>query len=58
MYPFSLLPVGVMSWPGIIGKELLGLYRMPEGVKLTSKTYKQFLKYNLLPWLDDLSLSH
>ena len=31
---------------------------MPEGVKLTSDTYCQFLKNELEPWLDDVRLSH
>ena len=35
---------GVMIWAGIVGDELFGLVRVPEGVKLTSRTHCQFLK--------------
>jgi transposase len=48
---------GVMIWGGIIGNELVGPFRVPEGVKLTSVTYCEFLKNALEPWLDDLPLS-
>ena len=41
----------VMFWAEIIGFKLLGSYRVPEGVKLTSKTYVKFLKANFAsPW--------
>jgi hypothetical protein len=48
---------GVMIWGGIIGNELVGPFRVPEGVKLTSVTYCDFLKNALEPWMDDLPLS-
>lgn len=48
---------GVMFWSGIIGEDLLGPFKVPEGLKITSKTYTEFLKDNLEPWLDDLPLS-
>jgi transposase len=48
---------GVMFWAGIIGDDVIGPFRVPEGVKLTSTTYCQFLKDALDPWLDDLPLS-
>lgn len=41
---------GVMFWAGIIGQELVGPFKVPEGVKLTSDTYVKFLKDNFLPW--------
>jgi len=47
---------GVMFWAGIIGDELVGPFRVPEGVKLTSKSYISFLDDHLLQWLDDLPL--
>ena len=43
-----------MFWAGIIGDELIGLFRVPEGVKLTSKSYINFLDDHLSQWLDDL----
>lgn len=47
---------GVMFWAGIVGDELLGPFRVPDSVKLTSQTYIQFLEEHLSPWLDDLPL--
>lgn len=41
---------GVMFWAGIIGKELVGPFKIPDGVKITSDSYVQFLKENFLPW--------
>lgn len=46
----------VMFWAGIIGDTLLGPFRVPEGVKLTSQTNIQFLDEHLSPWLYDLPL--
>ena len=48
---------GVMLWAGIVGDELVGPFRVQEGVKLTSNTYCQFLKSFLEPWLEDVPLS-
>jgi transposase len=42
---------GVMVWAGIIGSEVVGPFRVREGVKLNSESYCTFLKENLLPWL-------
>lgn len=43
-----------MFWPGIMEKELVGLFRVPEGVKMTSKKisikYVEFLSDHLLLW--------
>ena len=33
-----------MIWAGIVGDELFGFVRVPEGVKLTSRSYCHFLK--------------
>jgi transposase len=41
---------GVMFWAGIVGKELVGPFRVPDGVKLTSATYTDFLQQNVVPW--------
>ena len=48
---------GIMLWVGIVGGELVGPFRVQEGVKLTSHTYCQFLKSFLEPWLEDVPLS-
>lgn len=48
---------GVMIWAGIIGGELVGPIRVPEGVKITSAAYCQLLESALLPWLDDVPFS-
>ena len=40
----------------LIGNELVGPFRVPEGVKLTSKSYINFLDDHLSQWLDDLPL--
>lgn len=47
---------GVMIWAGIIGDELVGPVRVPEGVKITSAAYCQLLGSALLPWLEDVPL--
>lgn len=48
---------GLMIWAGIIDNTILGPVRVPEGVKLTSKTYCELMESVLLPWLQDLPLS-
>ena len=51
---------GDMLWAGIVGDELVGPFRVQEGVKLTLHTYCQFLKSFLEPyicWLEDVPLS-
>ena len=48
---------GVMIWACIIGDELVGPFRVPDGLKLTAATYCEFLKTALKPWSDDLPLS-
>ena len=40
-----------MIWAGIIDKELVGPSRVPDGVKMNSETYCQFLDQHLMPWL-------
>lgn len=47
---------GVMFWAGIIADQLVGPFRVPDGVKLTSRTYVSFLDEHLSPWLYDLPL--
>ena len=46
-----------MIWAGIIGDKLVGPVRVPQGVKLSSATYCQFLKNVLEPWLEEVSLT-
>lgn len=41
---------GVMFWAGIMGREIVGPFRIPDGVKMTSITYVEFLKEHFLPW--------
>ena len=47
---------GVMIWAGIVGDERFGAVRVPEGVKLTSRTYCLFLKSVLEPWPEEIPL--
>ena len=41
---------GVMFWAAIIKDELVGPFRVENGVKINSETYCDFLKKNFLPW--------
>ncbi len=41
---------GVMFWAGIMGRELVGPFRVPGGVKMTSAKYIEFLTDHFLPW--------
>ncbi len=41
---------GVMFWAGIMGRELVGPFRVPEGVKMTSAKYIEFPTDYFLPW--------
>jgi transposase len=41
---------GVMFWSGIIDNELVGPFRVNDGVKMTAKVYIDFLNEHLLPW--------
>ncbi|KAI3363614.1 hypothetical protein L3Q82_001247 [Scortum barcoo] len=41
---------GVMFWAGIMGRELVGPFRVTEGVKMTSEKYVEFLTDHFLPW--------
>ena len=48
---------GIMFWAGIIDDTLLGPFMVEEGVKLTSKTYCDFLEVNFCGWLENVPLS-
>ena len=39
-----------MIWAGIVASELVGPFRIPETVKMTSATYVDFLKRMFVPW--------
>ena len=41
---------GVMTWAGIINNEIVGPFRVPDGVKMCTKSYVDFLQENFLPW--------
>lgn len=41
---------GVMFWAGIMGREIVGPFMIPEGVKMNSIMYVEFLKQHFLPW--------
>ena len=46
-----------MNDSGIIGNKLIGLFRVPEGLKLSSATYCPVLKKSLESQLDKLPLA-
>ena len=41
----------VVIWAGIIGNELMGPFKVEDGVKIDSAGYSQFLEKNLMPWM-------
>ena len=41
---------GVIFWAGIVGDSLIGPFKAPEGVKMNSDNYQEFLTTNFLPW--------
>ena len=41
---------GVMIWAGIINDQVVGPFRVPDGVKMKAQSYVAFLKENFLPW--------
>lgn len=41
---------GVMFWAAIIGDELVGPFRVADGVKMTAKLYIEFIKEHLVAW--------
>lgn len=42
---------GVMIWAGLLKDEVIGPFRIADGVKMNSQAYCDFLKKNFLPWL-------
>ena len=41
-----------MIWAGIIGDQLVGPFRVPEGVKMNSEVYCLLLEQSFFPWFD------
>ena len=41
---------GVMFWAGIVNDELIGPFRVEDGVKINSENYCEFLNDHFLPW--------
>ena len=41
----------MMIWAGIIGKKLVGPFKVEDGVKIDLAGYIQFLEKNLMPWM-------
>ena len=48
---------GIMFWAGIIDDTLVGPFMVEEGVKLTSKTYCEFLEDKFCGWLENVPLT-
>ena len=48
---------GVMFCAAIIGNELVGPFRVADGVKITAKLYIDFIKEHLEPWYKKKNLS-
>lgn len=48
---------GVMFWAGIVGNMMVGPWKVPDGVKMTSLAYIDFLKDNFQPWFKKQKLS-
>lgn len=48
---------GIMIWAGIVGSELVGPFKVEDGVKMNSKSYCDFLEQNLFEWLDNQPLA-
>ena len=46
-----------MFWAAIIDDELVGPYRVKDGVKMTAQTYIAFLREHWLPWYKNKSLA-
>lgn len=40
----------VMFWAGLIGKVVVGPFRVPDGQKMDAQSYTKFLKDNFIPW--------
>ncbi len=46
-----------MFYAGIVGSELVGPFRVQDGVKMTAVVYIDFLKQNFYPWHKSKSLA-
>lgn len=48
---------GVMIWAGIINNQIVGPFRVPDGVKMNAESYVAFLKENFISWYKKQPLS-
>ena len=48
---------GVMFWSGIVDNTIIGPFKVPEGVKITSEAYINFLTKYFIPWYKTQPLS-
>ena len=47
---------GMMFWAVIVGKSLVGPFRVQDGLKMNSQSYTEFLDANFFPWYDSQTL--
>ena len=47
-----------MFWSGIMGRDLVGPFRVPEGVTMNSAKYIEFLTDHFLPWYKKKKQNH
>ena len=40
----------VMFWAALIGREVVGPFRVPDGLKMNAQSYTKFLQDNFIPW--------
>ena len=48
----------VMIWVEIIDNQIVGPFRVPDGVKMCAESYVDFLKKNFLPWYNMQPLAY
>ena len=45
---------GIMFWAGIVYNQIVGPFKVAEGVKMNSENYRNFLTDNFVPWYQNL----
>ena len=40
----------VMFWAALIGRDVVGPFRVPDGLKMNAQSYTKFLQDNFIPW--------
>ena len=40
----------MIFWAALIGKVVVGPFRVPDGLKMTAQSYTKFLEDNFIPW--------